>query len=80
MASVQVSRECLASVLGAVHEAEGDPERQEDDERHGQPEGHPGAEGDGLLLGVVGGPHPDQDDVVIVELATLFSQGQSIFS
>jgi hypothetical protein len=63
MASVQVSRECLAGVLRAVHEAEGDPERQEDDERHGQPEGHPGAEGDGLLLGVVGGPHPDQDDV-----------------
>ena len=63
MASVQVSRECLSGVVGAVHVAERDPECQEEDERHGEAEAHPGAEGDGLLLREVGGPHPDEDDV-----------------
>lgn len=63
MASVQVTGECLSSVVGAEHEAECDPECQEEDERHGEAEGHPGAKGDGLLLREVGGPHTDEDDV-----------------
>jgi hypothetical protein len=49
--------------FGAVHEAEYNPERQEDKQRHWEREGHPRAEGDGLLLREVGRPHPDEDDV-----------------
>jgi hypothetical protein len=63
VAPVDVSRERPGGVLGAEQEAERGPERQEQDERQGEAEGHPGAEGDGALLREVGGPHPHQDDV-----------------
>jgi hypothetical protein len=63
VAPVEVGRERPAGVLGAEQEAERGPERQEQDERQGEAERHPGAEGDGALLREVGGPHPHQDDV-----------------